>query len=124
MKTFETLILLASLALTAAFLTGCVTQGTFFGGKTTSKGDDGRARLVRIAELLDIPTTDKSAFDLECEICHVLNRAMDVPQAFDEATFEKTAKKVNPKEEEVLRDCQRFILRLQGRRVIVVGGKE
>lgn len=124
MKVLATILLLASLALNAAFLTGCVTRGTFFGDGQTSANDDGRARLVRIADLLDIPTEGKSAFDLESDIRHALDRAMIAPPAFDEATFEKTAKKVNSKEEEVLRDCQRFILRLQGKRVIAVGGDD
>lgn len=124
MKTFATILLILSLALNAAFLAGCVTRGTFFGNGQTTTNDEGRARLVRIAELLEIPSEGKSAFDLESDICHALDRTVIVPPAFDEATFEKTAKKVNPKEEEILRDCQQFILGLQGKRVIAVGGED
>lgn len=122
MKTLATLLLLASLALNAAFLTGCVTRGTFFGSEPTSPDDGDRARLVRIAGLLDIPTEGKSALDLESDICHVLNRAMNVPQAFGEADFEKMAKDLNPVEREAMQQYQRFILSLQGKRVIAVGG--
>lgn len=124
MKAFATLLLLASLALNAAFLTGCVSWIPFLGDKASSKDDDGRARLVRIAEVLDIPTEDKSAYDLECAISHVLNRAMNVPQAFGEADFEKMAKDLNPVEREAMQQYQRFILGLQGKRVIVMGGDD
>lgn len=124
MKAIPILLLLASLAFNVAFLTGCVTRGTFFGDEPPPSGDDGRARLVRIANLLDIPTTNKSAFDLESDIRHVLERTVTVPRAFDEAGFEKMAKDLTTQEEEAMREYQRFILRLQGKRVIAVGGED
>ena len=120
MKALVPLLLLISIALNVAFLTGCVTRGTFFGDNPPPP-DDGRARLVPIAKLLEIPTEGKSAFALESAIRTVLNQSVDVPAAFDEATFEETAKKVNPKEEAILRDCQHFMLRLQGKRIIAIG---
>lgn len=124
MKAFATLLLLASLSLNAAFLTGCVTRETFLGNGETSQDDDGRARLARIAGVLGIPTENKSAFDIESEIRHVLDRATDAPQAFGQADFETMAKDLNPVEREAMQEYQRFILRLQGKRVIVVGGEE
>lgn len=122
MKTFLTILLLASLALNAAFLTGCFTRGTFLGNG--DPGDDGRGRLVRIADTLEIPTDGKSVFDLESDIRHALESDVAVPVAFDESTFEAIAKASTAQEEEILRAYQQFILGLQGKRVIAVGGDD
>lgn len=123
MKALATILFLASAALNVAFLTGCVTRGTFLGGNPPPP-DDGRARLVSIAMLLDIPTEGKSAFALESAIRTVLDHNVVVPNAFDESSFEKMAKDLTTKEEEAMREYQRFILRLQGKRVIAVGGDD
>ena len=122
MKTLATILLLASLALNAAFLTGCVTRATFFGNDVPE--DEGRARLVRIADILEIQTAGKSAFDLESDIRHSLESDVDVPRAFDEETLEAIAQASTTQEAEILRNYQRFILRLQGKRILVVGGEE
>ena len=120
MKAFATLLFLASIALNAAFLTGCVTRGTFVGGETPPKpADDGRSLLVPIAERLGIPVAGKQASDLKSAILYTLGREATVPAAFDDESFEKMAEDLTAVEKEAMCDYQDFIKRLQGKRVIV-----
>jgi hypothetical protein len=123
MKILVALLLVASLALNVAFLTGCATLGMFF-TQEPQPVDEAREALVRIAVMLDIPTAGKSVYTLESDIRQKLEHGMSIPAPFDQTTFEKTVMKVNPMEEGHLRDCQRFLLRLQGKRVIVLDGKD
>jgi len=81
---------------------------------------DGQADLVRIAELLGINTSKKTASDLAADICYKLNRNADLPQALDDSAFNKMAEAISTADEKTMREYQRFISSLQGKRVIVI----
>ena len=127
MKVLLYVLLAISLALNVAFLSGCVSVGGNGGSNPASTlppPDDARARLVRIASLLDIPTDGKQASDLEGDIRYKLNHDKVVPAPYDEAAFEKMTQKVGAKDAEAMREYHQFIRELQGKRVIVVGGDD
>ena len=93
-----------------------------FAGEVREPSDrtDGKTELVRIAGLLDIKTSGKSASDLASDIRNKLNRSTDVPTVYSVSSFEKMAKDLNPDESKAMREYQRFISDLQGKRVIVI----
>ena len=126
-KKIITLMFVASVVLNVGFLTGCkMLHDTVFGDPCRfvtpkqSSAQDGKAELVRIAGLLDIKTSGKTASDLSSDIRYKLNRSTDVPEVFDTVAFEKMAKDLNSDEALVMRKYQQFISELQGRRVIVI----
>lgn len=121
MKVLPYILLALSLALNVAFLTGCISIGP---NPPPPPTDDGRARLSRIASLLDIPTDGKQASDLEGDIRYKLNHDKVVPAPYDEAAFAKMTQKIGTKDAEAMKEYHQFILELQGKRVIVVGGEE
>ena len=128
MKIIVILLLIASVALNVGFLTGCQSLHDVVYGNPCKYGqapvqsvnDGGKAELVRIAGMLDIKTSGKTASDLSSDIRYKLDRSADVPTVFDDADFEKMAKDLNSSEEKAMRDYQRFISDLQGKRVIVI----
>ena len=127
MKSILPFLLVASVALNVAFLTGCVSlHNAVFGNPcrisqgpaTRPSSDNGRLELERIARLLSIRTNGKSTSDIAADIRYVLDRNADVPAQFDSSAFEKMAKDLNTDEEKAMREYQRFISNLQGKRVI------
>ena len=128
MKTIITLVFLASVALNVFIFTGCRTlHDAVFGNPCKYSpapvqpvNDGGKAELVRIAGMLDIKTSGKTVSDLSSDIRYKLDRSTDVPNAFDAAAFEKMAKDLNSTEEKTMREYQRFISDLQGKKVIVI----
>ena len=128
MKTLAILLFIASVALNVGFLTGCQSLHDAVYGNPCKYSqapvqlvnDGGKAELVRIAGMLDIKTSGKTSSDLSSDIRYKLDRNTDVPNAFDVAAFEKMAKDLNSAEEKAMREYQRFILDLQGKKVIVI----
>ena len=128
MKGFLSLLLILSITLNVGFLTGCSTiHDAVYGNPCkysshppTSVGDGGKAQLIRIAQLLDIPTNGKSASDLVSDICYKLDRSKEVPDALSQAAFDKISAGLLPGEKPVLEEYQRFVSDLQGKRVIVI----
>ena len=126
-SSFATLLLAASVAVNAGFFAGCKSLHDMafghpckYSSVSPHKGDDGKERLERIAKLLNIKTSNKMAFDLESAIKDKLDRSIDVPNIYDANSFEKMAKDLNSNEEKAMREYQRFISDLQGKRVIVI----
>lgn len=138
MKRFLSFLLLLSIALSVGFLTGCRTIRKcvhnyilLYGSapcefcsanhvsQTQSKDAD-KVQLTRIATLLDIPTSGKSASDLESDILYKLDRRTPVPTALDQTAYDNLSKRLLTAEKPVLRDYQQFIFDLQGKRVIVI----
>ena len=122
-------LLLASIALNVGFLTGCKSlHDTIYGEPCRFAGSeranpaqaDGKAELAKIAGLLDINTSKKTASDLAADICYKLNRTADLPQALDDSAFNKMVEAVSTNDEKAMREYQRFISSLQGKRVIVI----
>ena len=126
MKTLTMLLLLASVALNVCFFAGCRSlHDAIYGnpckyGPVPSTNDNGKAELVRIAGLLDIKTSGKTVSDLSSDIRYKLDRKVEVPKTVDSEAFEKMAKKVNSEAETAMREYQRFISDLQGKRDIVI----
>jgi len=129
MKALIILLMLASVALNACFFTGCRTlHDAVYGNPCkfkeqvhVSSGKDGnKAELIRIADLLGIKTSDKSSSDLVSDICYKLDRSDNVPTAYDTQLFEKMTKALGEEQEKAMREYQRFISDLQGKRVIVI----
>lgn len=124
------ILFLASVALNACFITGCqALHDAVYGnpckyGSHQPAGDDGKSELVRIANLLDIKTSGKSAYDLAFDIRYKLNRSADVPQVFDDEAFKRMRKDLRSYEKDAMDEYQRFILELQGKRVIVIEPEE
>ena len=126
MKTIAILLLLTSVALNVCFFAGCRSLHDAVYGNPCKYGvvppatDGDKSELVRIAGMLGIKTSGKSASDLSSDIRYSLDHKVDVPTSFDSAAFEKMAKDLNSSEEKAMRDYQRFISDLQGKRVIVI----
>lgn len=147
MKGFLSLLFIASLGLNVMFLTGCTStqfgrwchkvgygdpcrlaqsqssgavQTTYHPNPSASSGNEGKAQLARIATLLDIPTSGKSASDLESDILYKLDRQTPVPTALDQTAYDNLYKRLLTAEKPVLQDYQQFIFDLQGKRVIVI----
>ena len=128
MKGFLSLLLILSIALNIGFLTGCATfHDAVYGNpcKYSShnppmSGNDGKAQLTRIATLLGIPTSGKSASDLASDILYELDRQTPVPEALDPVSYDKLSERLLTAEKPVLLEYQRFISDLQGKQVIVI----
>ena len=128
MKTIAILLFIASVALNVGFLTGCQSlHDAVYGNPCKDSqapvqpvNDGGKAELVRIAGMLDIKTSGKTVSDLSSDIRYRLDRNSDVPTVFDDADFEKMANDLNPIEKKAMREYQRFISGLQGKKVIVI----
>ena len=128
MKAIAILLFLTSATLNVCLFTGCRTLHEVVYGNpckyapssVPSINDGGKAELVRIAGLLDIKTSGKTASDLSSDIRYKLDRSIDVPITFDTMAFEKMAKDLNSKEEKAMREYHRFISELQDKRVIVI----
>ncbi len=132
MKTIVTLVFLASIALNVFIFTGCRTlHDSVYGNPCKySKvpvqpiNDGGKAELVRIAGMLDIKTSGKTVSDLSSDIRYKLDRSVDVPGAFDAAAFEKMSKDLRVEEKKAMREYQRFISDMQGKKVIVIAPEQ
>ena len=126
MKVITILLLIASVALNVCFFAGCRSLHDAAYGNPCKyviippATDGDKSELARIAGMLGIKTSGKSASDLSPDIRYNLDRKVDVPTSFDSAAFEKMAKDLNSSEEKAMRDYQRFISDLQGKRVIVI----
>ena len=132
-KTLATLLIVASLTVNICFFAGCKTlHDSVFGSpckfaeqtREPSGKADSKVELVHIASLLDIKTHGKSTSDLVSDICYKLDRSTDVPTVYNASLFEKMVKDVNPNEGKAMREYQRFISSLQGKRVIVIEPEE
>ena len=128
MKTLVTLLFLASAALNVFIFAGCRTlHDAVYGNPckyspvpVQSVNDGGKAELVSIADKLDIKTSGKKVSDLLSDICYKLDRSTDVPIVFDAAAFEQMSKDLRVEEKKAMREYQRFISELQGKKVIVI----
>lgn len=126
MKTIAILLLIASAALNVCFFAGCKSlHDAVYGnpcmyGAVPSATDGGKSELARIAGMLSITTSGKSASDLSSDIRYKLDRSIDVPNAYDVKAFDELKQRLNPKQEEKIQEYQRFISDLQGKRIIVI----
>ena len=126
MKILSIVLLLASAALNVCFFAGCKSLHDMVYGAPCEFGpaqpanDSGKEELVKIAGLLDIKTSGKTASDLSSDIRFKLERNVEVPAAFDATAFEKMEKDLRVEEKTAMRAYQQFISDLQGKRVIVV----
>ena len=127
MKTLTVLLLLASIALNVCFFAGCKTlhdavygNPCKYGQPLTSTVYQQSAELIRIAGLLNVKTHGKSSSDLTSDICYKLDRSADVPTVYNSSSFETMAKALGTEQEKAMREYQRFISELQGKRVIVI----
>lgn len=136
------ILFLVSVTLNVCFLTGCqALHDAVYGNPCKYRplqpagddgkyrplrpaGDDGKSELVRIANLLDIKTGEKSASDLSFDIRYKLDRCVDVPKVFDKEAFQKMEKDLRSSEKDAMREYQSFISSLQGKRVIVIEPEE
>ncbi len=126
MKTLAILLFLTSITLNVCIFAGCrPLHDTFYGNPCKYNtylpvNDNGKDELVRIAGLLDIKTSGKSVSDLSSDIRSKLDRNVDVPTVFNADAFEEMIKIVDPEAEKAMREYQRFISDLHGKRVIVI----
>lgn len=126
MKTIAILLLLTSVALNVCFFAGCRSLHDAVYGNPCKYGvvppatDGDKSELVRIAGMLGIKTSGKSASDLSSDIRYSLDHKVDVPTSFDSAAFEKMAKVLRVEEKKAMGEYQQFISDLQGKRVIVI----
>ena len=132
MKTLTIILFLASGTLNVCLFTGCRTLHDVVYGNNPCKfceishgrNNDDTTELARIAGLLDIKTSGKTASDLSSDIRYKLDCNVEVPNVFNPEAFEKMAKKVNSETEKAMREYQSFISGLQGKRVIVIDPEE
>ena len=124
-SSFATLLLAASVAVNAGFFAGCKSLHDMafghpckYSSVPSPKGDDGKDRLERIAQTLNIKTSGKMASDLESAIKDKLDRSVDVPIVYK--GFDELAKVLGAEQEVKMVEYQRFISDLQGKRVIVI----
>ncbi len=120
------LLFIASVVLNVCFIAGCRSLHDAVYGKPCKYApvppvhDIDKAVLVGIAESLNIKTEGKNVSDLSSDIHYKLDRDTAVPIAFDAAAFDKMAKDLRVEEKDAMREYQRFITNLQGKRVIVI----
>ena len=124
MRNLTILLFIASAALNACFIAGCRSLHDAVYGKPCKyapvprANDSCKAGFVHIAELMQIKTDGKTVSDLESDIRYKLERSVDIPSVYPE--FEELAKALGSKQKEAMREYQRFITDLQGKRVIVI----
>ena len=131
MKTLLSLLFIASIGLNVAFLTGCA-HDAFYGkpckyskpSQPIQVGDDGREAFAAIASDLGLPTSGRDTETLKTDIHYAISVKPPVPRLFDNELFEKMAKDLNSSEENAMREYQRFIRDLQGKRIIVITPKD
>ena len=138
MKTFLSFLLVLSLAVNVGFLTGCAAfHDAVYGnpckyatGKSPEPhpgpvaNDDGKAELVRIAEILGIRTGGKSASTLASDIRYILDRVHDAPVGVSSKTLKEARDYLTPDAVREIEELQRFAADLQGKRVIVYTPEE
>ena len=131
MKVITIPLLIASVALNVCFFAGCKSVRRFlhdaaygnpckYATAVPPVNDDGKSELVRIAGLLNIKTSGKSASDLSSDIRYKLDSSVEVPATFAPAAFEKMTKDLRVEEKEAMGKYHQFISDLQGKRVIVI----
>ena len=139
MKTFLSFILILSIAVNIGFFTGCAAfHNAVYGvpckiasAQTANRRpvssaakDSGRAELVRIAELLGIQTSGKSADALAGDIRYVLDRSEAIPAELSNSTQSEAKRRLPPDAWREIEEHSRFVSDLQGKRVIAFTPEE
>ena len=137
MKALLTLMFIASLGLNVMFLTGCTstrlgrwTHKKCYGDPcrlspvSVSSGDSGKAELERIASLLRIKTSGKSASDIAGDIRYVLDRSAHVPASLSDTELARVKNQLSSVQGGTVEEINKFVDSLQGKRVIVIAPEE
>lgn len=130
---FLSILFIASIALNAAFLTGCISMTDIFGNSSgvQPNSEQGPTPIVsesvylrEIAALLGLsPSSDKTPGDIAFDIGQVLNSIQRYKggvlsdQSFDECK----AAIPTSKDTEIFEAYHAFIKKIKGKRIIVVG---
>lgn len=132
---FFVILFLASIALNAAFLTGCVTLDDLTGKRpsrseglrptsTTTSSNAETTYLLEIALSLGLsPASDKTPGDIAFDIKQALNDSQKYrgDTLSDEAFKECKAAIPTTREREIFEQYQHFIKGIAGKRVLVLG---
>lgn len=131
MKTILSLLLVLSLAVNVGFLSGCAEfHDPVYGNPCRRSvrepspapvGDDAKARLEEIADLLGIPTGGKSAADLASDIRYALDRETFVPAGLTGSELARAKNQLSSEQARKIEEIQKFVDSLQGKRIVVVG---
>ena len=136
MKSVVHFLFIASVGLNALFLTGCTNfsvgkwvhkkvdgnpckYSSATAGQTVHTGGAEKEALMLIAGELGLHG-DRDAETLKHDIMEAISDVRNPPKLFDGDAFEKMAKDLNSSEEDAMREYQRFIRSLQGKRLIVI----
>ena len=140
MKSFVHFLFIASIGLHVLFLTGCTNfsvgkwvhkkvygdpckYASATSGQTVHSVDAETETLMLIAGDLGLHT-DRDAETLKHDIREAISDVRNPPRLFDGDAFEKMAKDLNSFEEDAMREYQRFIRSLQGKRLIVISPED
>lgn len=133
---FLSILFIASIALNAAFLTGCISRADIFGNSSSTQSDprqkptpvDSESFYLReIATSLGIfPPSDKTPGDIAFDINQVLNNTQRYKggvlndQVFDECK----AAIPTSKDTEIFEAYHAFIKKIAGKRIVILECKE
>ena len=132
-STFWAILLIASIALNAAFLTGCISIADIFGNSSNQQPNPKKdpAPLVSEADYLReiaaslglSPASDKTPGDIAFDISQVLNNAQRYKGGVltDQSFGECKAAIPTSKDTEIFESYHAFIKKIAGKRIIVVG---
>ena len=123
---FLAILFIASIALNAAFLTGCISRKDIFGNGSTphSPPPAESVYLRQIAKSLGLsPSSDKTPGDIAFDISQVLDNAQRYKGGVltDQSFNECKAAIPTSKDTETFESYHAFIKKVAGKRIIVVG---
>ena len=135
-STFFAVLFIASIALNAAFLTGCISTTDIFGNSSDPQpiSQPKPAPVVsesvylrEIATSLGLsPSSDKTPGDIAFDINQVLNNTQRYKGGVltDQSFNECKAAIPTSKDTEIFETYHKFIKKVSGKRIIIVGGND
>ncbi len=135
-STFFAVLFIASIALNAAFLTGCISKTDIFGNSSSTQPIpqpkpapvvSESVYLREVASSLGLsPSSDKTPGDIASDIGQVLNNAQRYKGGVltDQAFDEYKAAIPTSKDTETFEAYHKFIKKIEGKKIIIVGGND
>ena len=133
---FLSILFIASIALTAAFLTGCISRAGIFGNSSSVQPNSEQGPTPTVSESIYLreiaaslglsPSSDKTPGDIAFDIGQVLNSAQCykggvlTDQSFDECK----AAIPTSKDTQIFEAYHAFIKKIEGKRIVILECKE
>lgn len=133
---FLFILFIASIALNAAFLTGCISRADIFGNSSSTRSNPRQkptpvvpesVYLREIATTLGLaPSSDKTPGDIAFDISQVLNNTQRYKGGVltDQSFIECNAAIPTSKDTEIFEAYHAFIKKIAGKRIVIIDCKE